>query len=643
MSGVNSSTSSSASPSSAASSPIDANPYGQLLKTYRAAKASSNEETHAQFALLPETVRNQIYGITYTLAGSPQNVEWNWGELHVFDSLPKLQQAIDEVALKALYSLPFEQSHYVAGRVVHILSELPTPASFNVRDNMEALLQSLDYCFTGDLTPELQAILDGWATEVASGENRQEARGRIIGFLNERSQSKLELSNLQLKTLPPIFNTEPFINRLGHLDLSKNQLTALPAAIGNLHVLKVLYVSDNPLIELPAEIGNLQVLDVMFIQGTLLTSLPAAIGNLRALVRLYVAKNQFTTLPAAIGSLPALKGLYAHNNPTLTGVPMEILNLPNDCDFTLEGTGFSDAVLLRLNEACHAPLYNGPRISFSIRDMVPRAACPTEQLLLELFTLSGLAKKEFPKLLGSTEGNHKENLNMWLNRLSDTADYKKGGEFQKAFASKVLSYLQAAEDNEQFRGVFFGVIDEAATTCGDRVALSILHVSTAYKIATIDTKNIKGLADLLINEVWPMQMLEQIARDKVNTLRFYDEIEIYLGYPILLRERLKMPIDVEGMLYDDFVRRTGALTQKDLDEAAKHVQEQQNDDEKKCRFLIGQDKWIESLRANYSEKFVEIDKEIAAEEDKEDCDYIKLGQMREEKLISLTVWALGNM
>jgi len=230
---------------------------------------------------------------------------------------------------------------------------------------------------------------------------------------------------------------------------------------------------------------------------------------------------------------------------------------------------------------------------------------------------------------------------LWLSRMSETADYKRGEALQKAFIGKVLNYLQAANDNEQFREVFFNVIDGAAATCGDRVALSIFHVSTAFKLATCNIKNIKELSDLLIKEMWPVQMLEKIAREKVSTLSFYDEIEVYLVYLVKLRERLGMPIDIESMLYDHFANT--AVTQEDLNNVAAFVQKQQNDDEKKCRFLIGQDKWIESLRANYSEKFVEIDKEIAAEEDKEDCDYIKLGQMREEKLISLTVWALGNM
>ena len=48
-----------------------------------AATDISKKDTEAQFAFLPETVRNNIFGKIYNIAGSPKDVEWNWGELHV--------------------------------------------------------------------------------------------------------------------------------------------------------------------------------------------------------------------------------------------------------------------------------------------------------------------------------------------------------------------------------------------------------------------------------------------------------------------------------------------------------------------------------------------------------------------------------
>ena len=417
---------------------------------------------------------------------------------------------------------------------------------------------------------ELEKSLNSWEAEITD-ENRQEAKLRIENFLNDESKNTLDLSSLSLTSLPPIFNTDPFIKRLTKLDISRNHLTSLPA-----------------------EIGGLQ----------------------------------------------ALQGLDVSHNNTLTGVPREIFDLLSCCEIELEGVGLSEAVLARLRETCSANGYQGPRISFSMehaQQAGPSGERSIEELLGDLFRLVNAEPKEFSNLLNSSDEN-KGHLKMWLARLSITADFKKGGESRKAFAGKVLKYLHEAEDDEQFREVFFNAIAGAAQSCGDRVALSILHVSTAFKLAAIDAKEISQVADLLIKGVWPLQLLEEIARNKVPVLRFYDEIEVYLGYPVMLQKKLGIPLDVEEMLYF----RCSALTQKDLDEAAEFVLKKQNDDGERCRFLITQEKWLQALQTRYPEEWNHLEKEIenAIESCQSGSDYEKLAQLRSDKRIELTKRAL---
>ena len=127
---------------------------------------------------------------------------------------------------------------------------------------------------------EIETSLRNWENENDPGEDRQIAAQRIRGFLNNTSQSSLDLSNLSLSTLPSIFNSDPFVTRLTKLDVALNRLEALPEAIG--------------------ELRALQRLDVGFNQ---LTALPEAIGRLQALQRLDVFNNQLRALPEAIGGL----------------------------------------------------------------------------------------------------------------------------------------------------------------------------------------------------------------------------------------------------------------------------------------------------------------------------------------------------
>ena len=77
-----------------------------------------------------------------------------------------------------------------------------------------------------------------------------------------------------------------------------------------------------------------------------------------------------------------------------------------------------------------------------------------EAILSELFTVAEQPKKSFPNLMKANPDS-KEKLQAWLNRLSDTADYKKGGEAKIAFANKILTYLSLANDQEAYRDLFF--------------------------------------------------------------------------------------------------------------------------------------------------------------------------------------------
>jgi GTPase SAR1 family protein len=105
------------------------------------------------------------------------------------------------------------------------------------------------------------------------------------------------------------------------LDLSSNQLTTLPAKIGNLRNLTVLNLGGNELTMLPAEIGNLTNLTVLNLSHNRLTTLPAEIGNLTNLTVLYLSVNQLTTLPAEIGNLTNLKDLRLSSNPLESPLP----------------------------------------------------------------------------------------------------------------------------------------------------------------------------------------------------------------------------------------------------------------------------------------------------------------------------------
>ena len=66
------------------------------------------------------------------------------------------------------------------------------------------------------------------------------------------------------------------------MDLSGNQLTSVPAEIGQLTTLGVLDLSGNQLTSVPAEIVQLTSLRELTLDRNQLTSMPAAIREFRA-------------------------------------------------------------------------------------------------------------------------------------------------------------------------------------------------------------------------------------------------------------------------------------------------------------------------------------------------------------------------
>ena len=576
-------------------------------------------------------------------------------------------------AILACLTLPFylagyKNFNYFRRKVVEIWNENKTKTTTKTNKFNPNKVEELGL----NASPE-NIILDQWVANSSTEEEKEDriaARQKIQFFFTEKHDS-LSLSYSRLTSLPDIFNSSSF-NNLRSLSLSNcESLTALPESLGNLSALEELDLSNcgNPtagnlstlkrllfsnckgLTVLPESLGNLSALKKLSLNNCRsltalpesldnlsalkkldlkncisLTALPESLGNLSALKELYLNNcRSLTTLPESIGNLSVLEELHLRDNQSLQGIPMQVLELPSNCTVDLTGCSLSTNTLERLREIVNSPNYVGPRISYSINDRINRREEKSiQESLKELYQIIGKKPKEFANLIKTEE------LRSWLNRLSDTADYKTGnGDLQKAFAEKIIAYLSQANENTEFRRAFNAIIEDASATCGDRIALSILHLSIAYQLATIDLKDMKKLADFLIKGPWAIQLLEEIARNKIPTLPFFDEIETYLGYPIKLKEELQIPIDVQNMLYFT----CSALNAKDLEEAKNFVLNKQKEP---FEFLVNNAKWQEALSANYSKEYQAILDEKAEAAEADDPDYTSIEEKYKQDLIELT-------
>ena len=98
------------------------------------------------------------------------------------------------------------------------------------------------------------------------------------------------------------------------LNLSGNALDALPADLGRLHRLRVLFCSDNRFAQLPESIGQCQALEMVGFKANRIRTVPAAALQLPALRWLILTDNQIETMPEALGQCTAMQKLMLAGN-----------------------------------------------------------------------------------------------------------------------------------------------------------------------------------------------------------------------------------------------------------------------------------------------------------------------------------------
>jgi Leucine-rich repeat (LRR) protein len=507
--------------------------------------------------------------------------------------------------------------------------------------------------------------------------NRLTELPTTIGQLH--NLTSLMVTGNQLRTLPTTIGE---LQNLTILFASDNQLRTLPTQIGQLRRLKELAVGSNRLETLPIEVGQLTSLESLTLYGNQLIALPTTIGQLQELTFLSLQNNKLRVLPNAIGQLRKLQTLRLHANMDLRSLENEPLPLPPSYRrVELEGTGLSLDGFNRLrtvNRLTTLPPQigalrqlqspAGPGMNFPAPEASPSGAArggsgpgpsmlPSTEVQREalqrriegplgpLFLAAKRQVRDFPGLAGQSPENL-ANLSTWLRRLKETRDYEKGGESCRNLAVNVLNYLDLAEKDLEFQTRFFLTIADANTTCGDRIALSVLYLSVAYKLSILsadDPRHMHKLKDLLIKGSWMLDQLSMIASQKIAELRkanpgFREDLEVYLAYPVQLKKALDLQIDVKNMLYFD----CSQVTRANLVEAQKFLENQlAASQDAQYEILIKYPEWLRALESKYPRECAGLKTTRAQESDADGADLVQIGTSYNNGLVALTKRALG--
>ncbi|WP_031605248.1 NEL-type E3 ubiquitin ligase domain-containing protein [Salmonella enterica] len=349
----------------------------------------------------------------------------------------------------------------------------------------------------------------------------------------------LTVSGNQLTSLPPL------PAGLQMLLVAGNQLTSLPPLPAGLQMLSV---AGNQLTPLPA---GLQVLLVARNQLTSLPLLPAGLELLTLdrnpqLVRLpplpeglqtlsVDANPQLTRLPA----LPSgLQRLYARNNQ-LTRLPESITGLSSEATVNLEGNPLSERTLQALRDITSAPGYSGPRILFDMAG----ASAPREARALHLAAADWLvpAREGEPAPADRWHMFGQEDnaaaFSLFLDRLSETENFIKDA----GFKAQITSWLAQLAEDEALRAKTFAMATEATASCQDRVTLALHQMKNVQLVHDAEKGQYDNNLVVLVatgREMFRLEKLEQIAREKAGTLALADDVEVYLAYQNKLKKAL---------------------------------------------------------------------------------------------------------
>ncbi|EBO4349318.1 E3 ubiquitin--protein ligase [Salmonella enterica] len=398
---------------------------------------------------------------------------------------------------------------------------------------------------------EYDAVWSAWQRAAPEGE----ARGRAAAVKKMRDCLKngnpvLYVGRVGLTTLPD--HLPPHITTLF---IPGNNLTSLPALPSGLRELSVSYNQLTSLPPLPSGLWKLSVFNNQ------LASLPPLPSGLQTL---WAYRNQLPSLPALP---PGLRDLSVSHNQ-LASLPESITGLSSEATVDLAGNPLSERTLRTLRDITSAPDYSGPRIRFDMAG----PSVPREARALHLAVADWLmpAREGEPDPADRWHTSGQEDnaaaFSLFLDRLSETENFKKDA----GFKAQISSWLALLAEDDVLRAKTFAMATEATSSCEDRVTLALHQMKNVQLVHNAEKgvydNNLPGLVSTG-REMFRMEMLERIAREKARTLAFVDEIEVYLAY----QNKLKKPLGLTSVTAKMRFFGVSGVTASDLRSAERQV------------------------------------------------------------------------
>ncbi len=334
------------------------------------------------------------------------------------------------------------------------------------------------------------------------------------------------------------------------LDLAEAGLTSWPRLMILFRNLENLDLCTNQLCTLPPEIAQLQALECLDLENNALTMLPPEIGELPMLEELLIANNQLTAFPEEILHMPYGSIISAWNNPF--------------------EPAYLEQFLQRLRNHRQMHPNEGPSIVLNESDR-------TETIDDRLATWSQEYQQAFPFCkpwcsrvrdltpLTCLEGVDAQNFLIFLRRIREMADYTVEYDDtldempvrKKNIIRRVEAMVELACINPDFKKKMLAILEIGSNSCGDRVTLLFNEIEIEWQLHHANLSDEQFIPMAQLASLY--YQLQKHALQVAEQHDLADEIETVLGFHLLLRKQLHLPISTETMLYTNASSVTDAM------------------------------------------------------------------------------------
>lgn len=449
------------------------------------------------------------------------------------------------------------------------------------------------------------------------GMRRYDDAGEFLGY-------ELDLSDLSIESLPDLqmsfdhvgvlraqrlqltaSHAEHLLVRftnLRRLELDDNLLSSVPAALGQCTLLERLSLRDNPLALDAASaqhLNNLTSLRMLVLDRCPIGAL-LDVSAFNQLTVLGARGTGIEGIPAGLWSRPHLREADLRNNQIAGLSEATLENLSRaPVRVQLHDNPLDQASLVR----AELLLNDTARARIGISDV--RAHAEPSPAVSEMWMAQVIDQDQEARRLrwGDLEAEpNAEDFFRVLHDLTQSADF---ANYRQTLTGRVWAMLDAIAENQMLRAELYSLAAHPQT-CGDGIALVFsdleLHVRIFNILAAPETAGHSIQMFKLARGLSRLDEVEKIALENIRVRELLgetvDHVEVRVAYRIGLAQRLKLPEQIQSMVFTALAR----VSKQMLVDAERRVLAL----EARPKFLQGlvaRDFWSQFLERRFAENF----------------------------------------